>query len=95
VKTVIDDARISYLNDHLYQVGEAIADGVDVLGYTTWGCIDLVSASTAQLSKRYGFIFVDRHDDGSGTLNRYPKKSFNWYRDVITSNGTTLKPPTA
>ncbi|MDR2703876.1 MAG: glycoside hydrolase family 1 protein [Cellulomonadaceae bacterium] len=93
VKTVIDDARISYLNDHLYQVGEAIADGVDVLGYTTWGCIDLVSASTAQLSKRYGFIFVDRHDDGSGTLERYRKKSFYWYHDVISSNGDTLAAP--
>lgn len=89
-KTVIDDYRIAYLNDHLYQVAEAIADGVDVLGYTTWGCIDLVSASTAQLSKRYGFIYVDRNDDGTGTLDRFRKKSFNWYRDVIASNGDAL-----
>jgi len=93
VKTVQDDYRIAYLNDHLYQVAEAIADGVDVLGYTTWGCIDLVSASTAQMSKRYGFIFVDRNDDGSGTFARYPKKSFGWYRDVIESNGGTLTAP--
>jgi len=93
VKTVTDDYRIAYLNDHLYQVAEAIADGVDVLGYTTWGCIDLVSASTAQMSKRYGFIFVDRNDDGSGTFARYPKKSFGWYRDVIESNGATLTAP--
>ncbi|MGJ3508405.1 glycoside hydrolase family 1 protein [Enemella sp. A6] len=89
--TVIDDYRISYLNDHLVQVREAIADGVELLGYTTWGCIDLVSASTAQLSKRYGFIYVDRNDDGSGSLARYRKKSFGWYRDLINSNGATLK----
>lgn len=75
---------------HLQQVGEAIEDGVEVLGYTTWGCIDLVSASTAQMSKRYGFIYVDRNDDGSGTLNRYKKKSFYWYKEVIESNGETL-----
>jgi len=61
-----------------------------LLGYTTWGCIDLVSASTAQMSKRYGFIYVDRNDDGSGTLNRYKKKSFYWYKEVIESNGETL-----
>lgn len=91
VKTVVDDYRIAYLNDHLVQVGEAIADGVDVLGYTSWGCIDIVSASTAQLSKRYGFIYVDRDDNGSGTLDRFRKKSFGWYRDVILSNGATLK----
>lgn len=91
VKTVVDDYRISYLNDHLVQVGEAIADGVDVLGYTTWGCIDLVSASTAQLSKRYGFIYVDRKDDGSGSLTRYKKKSFDWYAQVIRTNGGSLE----
>ena len=90
VKTVIDDYRISYLNDHLVQVGEAILDGVDVLGYTTWGCIDLVSASTAQLSKRYGFIYVDRNDDGTGTLERHRKKSFDWYAEVIRTNGASL-----
>ncbi|WP_026882207.1 glycoside hydrolase family 1 protein [Clostridium akagii] len=89
-KTVIDDYRIKYLNDHLLQVGEAIEDGVEVMGYTTWGCIDLVSASTAELRKRYGFIYVDRNDDGTGTLNRYKKKSFNWYKEVIASNGKNL-----
>ncbi len=73
-KVVKDDYRIKYLNDHLVQIRESIKDGVDVMGYTTWGCIDLVSASTAELKKRYGFIYVDRHDDGSGTLNRYKKK---------------------
>ena len=91
VKTVIDDYRISYLNDHLVQVREAIADGVEVLGYTAWGCIDIVSASTAQLSKRYGFIYVDRNDDGTGTLDRFKKKSFDWYADVIRSNGASLQ----
>ncbi|MFC6465140.1 glycoside hydrolase family 1 protein [Marinilactibacillus sp. GCM10026970] len=90
-KTVIDDYRIKYLNDHLVQVKEAVKDGVDVMGYTTWGCIDLVSASTAQLAKRYGFIYVDRHDDGSGSLDRYKKKSFNWYKEVISTNGESLK----
>ncbi len=90
-KTVNDDYRINYLNDHLVQVGEAIEDGVEVMGYTTWGCIDLVSASTAELKKRYGFIYVDRHDDGSGTLERYKKKSFYWYKEVIATNGAHLK----
>jgi len=89
-KTVIDDYRIKYLNDHLFQVSEAIEDGVEVMGYTTWGCIDLVSASTAELKKRYGFIYVDRNDDGTGSLDRYKKKSFNWYKEVIASNGKSL-----
>ncbi|TWS95623.1 glycoside hydrolase family 1 protein [Streptococcus sp. sy018] len=88
--TVEDDYRIDYLQQHLIQVGEALQDGVDVLGYTTWGPIDLVSASTAELSKRYGFIYVDRHDDGSGSLARYKKKSFYWYKTVIASNGASL-----
>ena len=90
--TVADDYRIAYMNDHLVQVGEALSDGVEVLGYTAWGCIDLVSMSTAEMSKRYGFIYVDRNDDGSGTLQRYRKKSFYWYKDVIASNGATLTP---
>lgn len=89
--TVEDDYRIKYLNDHLVQVGEAIEDGVNLLGYTTWGPIDLISASTAQMSKRYGFIYVDRNDDGSGTLKRYKKKSFDWYREVIATNGGSLQ----
>lgn len=89
-KTVLDDYRINYLRDHLLQVKEAIVDGVPVMGYTSWGCIDLVSASTAELKKRYGFIYVDRNDDGSGTLNRYKKKSFDWYKNVIATNGEHL-----
>ena len=88
--TVHDDYRIKYMRDHLVQVDEALADGVEILGYTSWGCIDLVSASTAQMSKRYGFIYVDRDDSGEGTLRRYPKDSFAWYRDVIASNGEAL-----
>ncbi|MFT4227657.1 glycoside hydrolase family 1 protein [Micropruina sp.] len=90
VPTVEDDYRIAYLNDHLVQVREAIADGVELMGYTWWGPIDVVSASTAQMSKRYGFVYVDRNDDGSGTLARYRKKSFGWYRELIASNGATL-----
>ncbi|MDE6052794.1 MAG: family 1 glycosylhydrolase, partial [Lachnospiraceae bacterium] len=90
--TVLDDYRIQYMNDHLVQVREAIEDGVEVMGYTAWGCIDLVSASTAELKKRYGFIYVDRNDDGTGTLNRYRKKSFEWYKKVIETNGECLQP---
>lgn len=89
-KTVKDDYRIDYLRKHLLQVEEAIKDGVKVMGYTTWGCIDLVSASTAELKKRYGFIYVDRNDDGTGTLERYKKKSFDWYKEVIATNGQSL-----
>ena len=90
-KTVADDYRIEYLNDHLVQVEEAITDGVPVIGYTTWGCIDLISASTAEIKKRYGFIYVDLNEDGSGSLARYRKKSFHWYKNIISTNGATLK----
>lgn len=82
-----DDYRISYLREHINAMAESIADGVPLMGYTTWGCIDLVSASTGEMSKRYGFVYVDRHDDGSGTLIRRKKKSFEWYQRVIASNG--------
>jgi 6-phospho-beta-glucosidase len=91
VRTVLDDYRIDYLNDHLVALGEAIADGVRVLGYTAWGCIDLVSFTTGEMSKRYGFIYVDRNDDGTGTLERYKKKSFDWYAQVIATNGASLR----
>lgn len=89
--SVNDDYRISYLNDHLVQVREAIEDGVNVMGYTSWGPIDLVSASKAEISKRYGFIYVDRDDEGNGTLARSRKKSFWWYKEVIGSKGASLK----
>ena len=89
-KTVEDDYRIQYLKDHLIQVGEAVQDGVEIMGYTSWGCIDVVSASTAEIKKRYGYIYVDRNDDGTGTMERYKKKSFYWYQKVIESNGEVL-----
>ncbi len=88
--TVNDDYRIEYLKNHLIEVEKALDEGVDVMGYAAWGCIDVVSASTAQLKKRYGFIYVDRNEDGTGTLNRYKKKSFDWYRKVIATNGGDL-----
>lgn len=85
-----DDYRIDYLRAHISAMGDAIADGVPLLGYTSWGCIDLVSASTGEMSKRYGFVHVDRDDAGQGTLARRRKKSFWWYRQVIASNGEDL-----
>lgn len=88
--SINDDYRITYLNDHLVQLREAIDDGVEVWGYTSWGPIDLVSASKAEFSKRYGFIYVDRDDNGHGTLERKRKKSFWWYQQVIKSNGASL-----
>ena len=65
-------------------------DGVDLMGYLVWGCIDPVSYSTGEMKKRYGFIYVDVNDDGSGTGDRFKKKSFDWYRKVIQSNGKDL-----
>ena len=88
--TVQDDYRIQYMKEHLQELGKAIEDGVDVMGYTAWGCIDLVSAASAQLSKRYGMIYVNRNDDGTGDFKRYRKKSFYWYKEVIGSNGSNL-----
>lgn len=87
---VEDDYRIDYLKKHIEAMKEAIQDGVDLMGFTPWGCIDLVSASTSEMSKRYGFIYVDADDYGKGTYNRYPKKSFYWYKEVIASNGAKL-----
>lgn len=86
-----DDYRIDYLRQHIEQLHEAVLDGVDLRGYTPWGCIDLVSASTGQMAKRYGFIFVERYDDGTGDFSRRRKESFYWYRKVIESNGADLK----
>ncbi len=90
-KTVNDDYRIDYLNSHLIEVEKAIDDGVPVMGYTSWGCIDIVSASTAEMRQRYGYIYVDRDDNGNGTFERYKKKSFYWYKKVIETNGASLK----
>jgi 6-phospho-beta-glucosidase len=89
--TINDDYRIDYLREHIKQMKEAILDGVDLIGYTTWGCIDLVSAGTGEMKKRYGFIYVDRDDEGRGTLNRMKKKSFYWYKKVIETNGEDLE----
>ena len=86
-----DDYRISYLREHIKAMRDAIDDGIPVIGYTSWGCIDLVSASTGEMSKRYGFVYVDRDDAGNGTLARKRKKSFWWYKKVIASNGTDLE----
>ena len=85
-----DPYRIDYLERHIQQMYEAIEDGVELMGYTPWGCIDLVSASTSEMSKRYGFIYVDADDQGNGSFDRSRKDSFFWYKDVIASNGATI-----
>lgn len=86
-----DDYRIDYLKRHVAQMGEAIEDGVNILGYTSWGPIDIVSASSGEMKKRYGYIYVDRDNEGEGTLKRSKKKSFAWYQKVIQSNGVDLE----
>ncbi|PLR41184.1 6-phospho-beta-glucosidase [Chimaeribacter californicus] len=89
--SIHDDYRIAYLKSHIEQMMKAVTeDGVELMGYTPWGCIDCVSFTTGQYSKRYGFIYVDKHDDGTGTLARSRKASFDWYKQVIASNGETL-----
>lgn len=89
--TIEDDNRIEYLTNHIAEMKKAIEiDGVEVIGYTTWGCIDPISFTTGEMKKRYGFIYVDRENDGSGSLNRYKKKSFDWYKKVIESNGEII-----
>lgn len=88
--TIKDTYRIDYLRGHIEQMREAVKDGVDLIGYTPWGCIDLVSASTGEMAKRYGLVFVDKYDDGTGTLERKRKASFYWYKNVIASNGGEL-----
>ena len=88
--SIQDDYRIDYLRRHIIAMEEAVGDGADVMGYTPWGCIDLVSASTGEMSKRYGFIYVDLDDKIQGTGKRSKKKSFDWYKEVIASNGQRL-----
>ncbi|MGU7923754.1 glycoside hydrolase family 1 protein [Streptococcus suis] len=88
--SIQDGYRISYLEKHIQQMYEAIEDGVELMGYTPWGCIDLVSASTSEMSKRYGFVYVDADDQGNGSFDRSRKASFYWYKDVIASNGANV-----
>ncbi|GKQ42364.1 glycosyl hydrolase [Companilactobacillus sp. RD055328] len=85
-----DDYRIDYLREHINAMADAVSDGVDLMGYTPWGCIDIVSASTGEMSKRYGFIYVDLDNDGNGSMDRYKKKSFDWYKNVIKTNGEEI-----
>ncbi|AGF58710.1 6-phospho-beta-glucosidase [Clostridium saccharoperbutylacetonicum] len=85
-----DDERMEYLKEHVIMMKEAIEDGANILGYTWWGPIDIVSAGTGEMKKRYGFVYVDRNNDGSGTLNRRRKESYNYYKQIIESNGENL-----
>ncbi|GGB05972.1 6-phospho-beta-glucosidase [Agarivorans gilvus] len=90
-KTINDDYRIAYLSRHIAEMKKAVTlDGVEVMGYTPWGCIDCVSFTTGEYMKRYGFIYVDKHDDGSGDFSRAKKQSFSWYQQVIASNGEII-----
>lgn len=89
--SIHDPYRVDYLRAHIEQMIKAVnEDGVELWGYTPWGCIDLVSAGTGQMSKRYGFIYVDKDDEGNGTLARSRKDSFYWYQKVIQTNGADL-----
>ncbi|SDC39186.1 6-phospho-beta-glucosidase [Terribacillus halophilus] len=88
--SIHDDYRVNYFREHFRQMKEAVEEGVELFGYTSWGPIDIISAGTSQMSKRYGFIYVDQDDDGNGTLARTRKDSFYWYKKVIESNGEDL-----
>lgn len=88
---IIDLPRQKYLRDHVEQLEESIKDGCDVIGYLWWGPFDIVSAGTGEMKKRYGFVYIDRHNDGTGTLKRIKKQSFDYYKQIIKSNGTNLK----
>ena len=85
-----DDYRSSYLIQHVAAMKEAIKDGVDIMGYTWWGPIDLVSVGTGEMSKRYGFVYVDKDNEGNGSLKRIKKDSLETYKTIIATNGTTL-----
>ncbi|HAX72108.1 MAG TPA: beta-glucosidase, partial [Firmicutes bacterium] len=88
--SIEDDYRIEYFRSHMLEMKQAVEEGVDLMGYTSWAPIDLVSAGTSQMSKRYGFIYVDQDDYGVGSLERKRKKSFYWYKKVIESNGEDM-----
>ncbi len=87
---VHDDYRINYLRQHLMALRDALRDGVDIMGYTYWGPIDIVSAGTGEMKKRYGFVYVDRDNEGHGTMERRKKDSFAYYQNVIRTNGQEL-----
>ena len=89
--TIHDPYRIEYIKKHIVEMNKSIEDGVDLIGYLPWAPIDLVSASTGEMSKRYGFIYVDLDDEGNGSLKRYKKDSFYWYKKVIASNAKNLE----
>ena len=89
--SIHDDYRIAYMRDHIIEMKKAVEeDGVDLMGYTPWGCIDLVSAGTGEMKKRYGMVYVDMDDEGNGSLKRLKKDSFYWYQKVISSQGEDL-----
>lgn len=85
--TINDPYRIEYLRSHIEQMHEALLDGVEIMGYTVWGIIDLISYSSSEMEKRYGLIHVDQDNDGNGTLERRRKESFFWYQNLIANNG--------
>jgi len=89
-QTIHDPYRIEYMREHIMAMEEAIRDGIDLIAYTSWGCIDIVAASTGEMKKRYGLIYVDADDEGNGTYNRYPKDSYYWYKKVIETNGKKM-----
>ena len=88
--SIHDKYRIDYLKQHIAEMKEAVEDGADLMGYTPWGWIDVVSASTGEMAKRYGFVYVDKYDDGTGDLSRKKKDSFFWYKHVIETNGEEI-----
>ena len=88
--SIHDEYRIAYMREHIKEMAEAVADGVELMGYTVWGCTDLVSAGTGEMAKRYGLVYVDKDNEGKGSLERRRKDSFYWYQKVIESNGEMI-----
>lgn len=89
--SIHDPYRIDYLRENIQSMKDAVLeDGTPLMGYTSWGCIDLVSAGTGEMKKRYGYVYVDRDNEGNGTLKRTPKDSFYWYKKAIASDGEDL-----
>ena len=88
--TIHDPHRIDYMRAHIEAMAQAVEEGVDLMGYTLWGCTDLVSSSTGEMKKRYGLIYVDKNNDGTGDMSRHRKDSFYWYKKVIATNGGDL-----